>query len=113
MHEFSLALNIVKIAESEAEKAKAHSIRSIDLEIGECAGVEMRSFEFAWPLAIKDTLLENAEMRVNAIKGKARCKTCNSDFEIHELYDPCPECGSFLKNIYQGKEFRVASITII
>jgi hydrogenase nickel incorporation protein HypA/HybF len=112
MHELSLALNVVDTAVNEAEKANAKTVVSIELDIGECAGVEVDSFKFVWPAAVKNTILQNSRMNINIITGKAICPDCASDIEVHNLFDPCPVCGSYLKNIYQGKEFRIGSITV-
>jgi len=112
MHEFSLALSVVDIATSEAEKAKANSVVSIQLDIGECAGVEIDSFKFVWPAAVKNTILQHSKMNINKITGKAICPNCTSDIKIHNLFDPCPVCGSYHKDIYQGREFRIGSITV-
>ncbi len=113
MHELSLALNIVDIAEREVKKAQAERVTSISLKIGECAGVENDAFDFAWPAAVKDSVLESAKKDVKTVPGKAKCLDCGHDFDIHHLYDPCPDCESFFKDIYQGKEFFVESLTVI
>ena len=43
MHELSIALGIVKIAEDETAKAKATSVTKIELEIGVLSGIELDS----------------------------------------------------------------------
>ena len=40
MHELSVAMGIVKIAETETEKAGAREVEAIELEIGTLAGIE-------------------------------------------------------------------------
>lgn len=113
MHELSIALGIVKIAEQETAKAKATKVTSIELEIGSLAGVEMDALDFVWPSAIKDSVLENAEKIVHLIPGKGKCLDCNTEFEIKNIYDPCPSCQSFLKGIVQGKELRVKTLEVL
>ena len=65
MHELSIALGIVKIAEDESAKANANSVKVIELEIGSMSGIEMDSLDFAWPVAVKDTVLENARRDID------------------------------------------------
>jgi len=113
MHELSLAMNVVNIAEREIAKAKASKATSITLEIGECAGVEKSAFKFAWSIAVKGTSLEEAERIIEAVEGKAICQECNEEFALYRLYDPCPNCGAYARDIFQGKEFRVKSLTVI
>ncbi len=112
MHELSLALNIVKIAEKEARLAEAKKVTSVTLEIGDCAGINKEIFDFAWPIAIKNTILEHARKIIKPIHGKGHCRNCNQDFVLKKAYEPCPKCGSFAYDLLTGKEFRVKSIRI-
>lgn len=108
----SVALGIVKIAESETAKAKAKRVELIELEIGTLAGIEFESLDFVWPAAVKDTVLENAKKIVNVIQAQGKCADCDYEFKIKNIYDPCPKCGSFLKNILFGKELRVKALEV-
>ncbi len=112
MHELSIALGIVNIAKQEAEKAQVSEIKAIDLEIGSLSGVEVESLNFAWPMAVSGTVLENAEKRIHIIKARAKCAECGNDFELEHYFDTCPECGSHFKVIYKGKELRVKSLEV-
>ncbi len=110
MHEMSIAIGIVNIAEEEAKKADIKSFSAIDLEIGTLAGIEFDSLEFVWEAAVKDSVLEKAERRISKIKARAKCSDCEEEFSIKYIYDSCPKCGSFLKTILRGKELRVKSL---
>ena len=112
MHELSIALGIVKIAEEETKKANAKKVDLIELEIGTLAGIEFDSLDFVWPSAVKDTVLENAEKSTIIIEAKGKCLDCDTIFDLKNVFDPCPKCNSFLKGIIQGKELRVKSIEV-
>ena len=113
MHELSIAMGIVKIAESETKKAGATKVECIELEIGTLAGIEFGSLDFVWPLAVKDTVLEQAEKRIDIIQGQARCMDCDTLFEVAKFYDSCPNCNSNLKAILKGKELRVKALEVV
>ena len=113
MHELSVAMGIVKIAEDETKKAKAEKVTLIELEIGKLAGVEFESLDFVWPAAVKNTVLENAERKIDVKVGLGKCADCDSVFEIKHFYDSCPNCGSNLKGIIQGKELRVTALEVV
>ncbi|MGB5497297.1 MAG: hydrogenase maturation nickel metallochaperone HypA [Maribacter sp.] len=113
MHELSVALGIVRIAENEMAKVDANEVELIELEIGALAGIEFDSLDFVWPSAVKGTVLEKAEKRIKKIPGKARCGACERSYPIQFIYDNCPDCGSFLKSIVQGKELRVVSLETV
>jgi hydrogenase nickel incorporation protein HypA/HybF len=110
MHELSLVLSIIEIAEKHAENAL--SIDEIELDIGELSSIEMDAFEFAWKQGVKQTRLENAVKKINRIQGKGCCFDCEHEFRLLNLYDACPKCGSHLINIMGGKEFSVKAILV-
>ena len=110
MHELSVVLGIVKIAEDETAKAKLSKVEMIELEIGTLAGIEFDALDFVWSSAVKDSVLEHAEKRIDIIKGVGKCLDCDSEFELENLYDSCPKCNSLIKGIIKGKELRVKSL---
>ncbi len=110
MHELTVAIGIVEIAEKEAKKANISKLTKIELEIGTLSGVEIEALNFAWPMAVMDTILENVEKKIQTVQAKAKCMDCNVSFEINNLFDHCPACKGYSKSILQGKELRVKSI---
>jgi len=112
MHELSIAMGIVKIAESETSKAKARKVECIELEIGNLAGVELEALEFVWPSAVRGTVLDQAELKIHRIEGMGKCADCDLEFHLENYYDPCPNCNSFLKSILKGKELRVKALEV-
>lgn len=112
MHELSIAQSIVEIADEEARKAGALTISKIELDIGLLAGIEFDAFDFAWPEAVRDTVLENAERVINKIPGKARCGNCGHIFDMKDYFELCPACGAYNHQIISGKELKIKSIEI-
>jgi len=112
MHELSIAQSIVSIAESEAAKAKTTTIRRIELEIGTLAGIELDALNFVWPAAVKGTLLENAIKSITIIEARACCNTCQNIFILEQLYDPCPECSGYHKQLLEGKDLKIKSLEL-
>lgn len=112
MHEMSIALGIVTIAQDEVQSRQAEYVSVIELEIGELSGVELDALDFVWPVAVKDTVLATAKLDIDYRRGKAKCADCDYEFDVHSLSDDCPNCGSYFKGIYQGKEMRVKTLTL-
>ena len=112
MHELSLVQGIIDLVTREAEKANSKVVESLDIDIGVLSGIEMDPFLFAWELSVPDTCLATAKPVINRIEGKAKCFECDNDFTLDTYSDPCPDCGGHLISIYQGKEFKVTSITV-
>lgn len=112
MHELSIVMRIVDIAEEQVKKNHARQVDTIELEIGELAGVERDAFEFAWPSAVKGTVLNRARKEIRKIVGRASCHECDCEFVVHEAFESCPACGSYFCTILQGKELRVKSLVL-
>lgn len=112
MHELSIVMSIVDIAQQHAEKANAEIIEEIEMDIGCLSTIDMDAFEFAWQQAVKQTILEGAVKKINLIKGKGTCLDCKASFPLENLYDACPVCGQHLINILEGKELRVKSLVV-
>ena len=112
MHELSIALGIVDIAEKETKKAGASKVDLIELEIGALSGVELDSLEFVWPNAVEGTVLEKAKREIDFINAVGYCMECDVEFPMEYVYDNCPNCKSYLKDIIKGKELRVKVLEV-
>jgi hydrogenase nickel incorporation protein HypA/HybF len=112
MHELSIVMGIVDIANDEMQKHHAHKVDSIELEIGTMAGVEFDALNFAWDAATRHTILENSEKVINRIEAEARCLNCGTEFKVTEPFSPCPMCDNLLVEYLKGKELRVKSLTL-
>lgn len=113
MHELSIALGIVKIAEDETAKVNAETVTKIELEVGVLSGIELDSLNFVWEFAVKSTVLEKAEKQVTVIEGRGKCIDCDTEFDMENIYDSCPKCNSNFKGILKGKELKVKALEVI
>ena len=113
MHELSIALSIIDIAEKEVKKNAASEVIEIELEIGKLSGIEPYALDFAWDQAIVNTVLEKAERKTQYVEARAVCQDCSHEFDIENIYDECPACKSYMKELKSGKELRVKSLTVI
>lgn len=113
MHELSVAMGIVRIAQEELAKTTAKKIELIELEIGDLAGIELDSLEYVWEAAVQGTVLESAKKKIHRVAGMGICLDCDQKFEMERHFDSCPKCSSFLKKIVQGKELRVKALEVI
>lgn len=113
MHELSIVLSIIESAEEQVRKHQAKRVESIDLAIGDLAGIERHALDFAWEAAAPDTVLAGAQRNIRSIPARARCMDCGHEFPVRELYEACPKCGEYLTEIVQGRELKIQSMTLI
>lgn len=113
MHELSIAMSIVDIADEEMRKHHAQSIECIELEIGTMAGVELDALRFVWDSAVKNTVLDGVAWHINVIEAKARCMDCGCEFQVKDRFEACPLCHDYLTEFVQGKELKIKSLSLI
>lgn len=112
MHELSIVMSIIDIAEENARRENASVIIEIELDIGRQAGVVMEALDFAIESAKMGTMLEQAKWVINEIPTLARCPSCRREYEASDWFSPCPDCQSPFSEVVQGRELRVKSLQI-
>lgn len=108
----SIVVSIVEIAEKEAKKNNAKKITKLELDIGTVSGIEIDALNFAFDSIKNETMMANAEIKINIIKAKSKCEDCDYEFNTEDVYSLCPKCDSYKTNVIQGKEMNVKSILI-
>ena len=112
MHELSIAHSILSIAEKALPANNRAIVTGIQLEIGELSGIEIDALEFAFSVIKADTILKNAELVIQPVKGEAECLDCKTVFSLSSYGTFCPHCKSYSMNIRKGKEMKVLNITV-
>ncbi|MDP3462416.1 MAG: hydrogenase maturation nickel metallochaperone HypA [Bacteroidales bacterium] len=112
MHELSIAMSIVDIVLEEAAGHHAKRVSKVEIEIGSQAGIVYDALVFAMDEAVRDTLLEKAELAYHFIDAVSVCQECCHEFKPEFHYAACPLCNSFQTYVIQGKELKVKSIDI-
>jgi len=78
MHEFSIALNILEIAESTAMQHEASGISEVEVEVGDAAGVNIEALEFAWESAAGSSpLLKQSKLTIHPVPLIFECARCH------------------------------------
>lgn len=112
MHELSIALSIVDLAEEEARKANAVTISKVDVEIGTMAGIDPDALLFAWDSVVQGTMAQQSTLVINTIQAEAHCLECGKDFPAEHFFVQCPHCSSYRYQITKGKELRISSLIV-
>ena len=111
MHELSIAVNIVEIADQNAKENNINSFSEMELEIGSLSGVVIDALEFALAEAIKNSSLQKTEIKITSIQAMLRCNKCLHEFKSEDYINQCEKCGSFENEAFQGKELKIKSLT--
>ncbi|AUR51172.1 hydrogenase maturation nickel metallochaperone HypA [Aquella oligotrophica] len=111
MHEFSLCEGIIK----QVLKQKTilpEDIVSINIAIGELAGVDIDSLQFWFPVVAAKFQLADVKLKIDIIPARVICKSCNTEFHLQKLFDPCPVCSAYANyDFLSGRELLVKSVS--
>ncbi len=110
MHELSIAEGIIEIVERTAEANGVKRVKSVRIAVGELAGIDIPSLEFAWQSVRKGGPAETAELVVDRPPGTAWCMRCSKTVPLRRYGDPCPDCGSHELAATGGTEMRVVDL---
>lgn len=113
MHEIGIMQQTLDIAIAQAKEKNSQQISSIEMNIGKLSGVFPQALEFAFALITKDTIAENATLKINPIPVSCYCNHCQTKFHPQEWLFECPQCHQFSNKILQGKEIELISVEII
>lgn len=83
-------------------------IKTVYLTVGEFAGVEPASLQFAFQVQRQNTCLAEAELVIQEVPLVAFCHPCQQEYrpEIGLQY-ACPDCQSPMAEIRSGRELRI------
>lgn len=112
MHEMSLAEGVRTIIEEAAAANGFQAVRSVVLEIGELAAVEVDALRFCLDVVLADTLAAGAAVEVETVAGAGCCLDCAQTVPMHELYGACPHCGGYRVQATGGREMRVKALEV-
>jgi hydrogenase nickel incorporation protein HypA/HybF len=112
MHEMSLAEGVLQIIEDAAKEQNFSRVKTVWLEIGLLAGVEVEAMRFCFDAVARDTIAQDAVLEIIQPPGQAWCMQCSSAVQVQALYDACPKCGGYQLQVTGGNDMRVKELDV-
>jgi len=112
MHELSIAMSIVDMAQEEAERRSMH-LNAVHLELGALSGVVKDALLFSWEVACNGTLLEGSRLVVKDISIEVYCPICQMPKTLPSMqWFCCPDCGAPTPEVIHGKELTITALEL-
>lgn len=112
MHELSLMEGMLEIIEDSARAQGCHRVRTVILEIGKLAGVEVEALRFAFDAVTAGSIAEGAALEIEEPEGQGWCAACGKVSPVTARYDMCPRCPTLPLQITGGGELRVKALDV-
>jgi hydrogenase nickel incorporation protein HypA/HybF len=112
MHELSIAMSIIEMAQEEAERRSVH-LDAVHLELGALSGVVKDALLFSWEVACNGTLLEGSRLVVKDIPIEVYCSICQTPKTLPSMqWFCCPDCGTPTPEVIHGKELTITALEL-
>ena len=112
MHELGVATQIAELVTRVMEENSAERVGEVAVEIGTLSCIDPDSLTFCFEAIAKGTPLENARLKIEEIKPRARCRICREEYEVSWDDFRCKACGSSEFDILIGSEISVREVEV-
>jgi len=112
MHELSIAMSIVDMAQEEAERRDVR-VDAVHLELGLLSGVVADALLFSYEMACSGTRLEGSRLVITEVPIEVYCPTCKVQRILSSMqWFCCPECGTPTADVIHGKELLITALEV-
>lgn len=110
MHELSIAMSIVDVAQEEAQ-ARGGRVNAVHLKLGQLSGVVKEALLFSYEMACQETELAGSLLIIEEVPVVVNCPNCRARRSIRSLQMfCCAECGTPTPEIIEGRELLVTAL---
>jgi hydrogenase nickel incorporation protein HypA/HybF len=112
MHELSIAISIVELAEEEAE-SRCVQVDAVHLKLGALSGVMKEALLSCFEMACENSALQGSRLIIEEVPVVIFCATCNAERALSSIQlFCCAQCGAPSSHIIRGKELEVVALEI-
>ncbi len=112
MHELSIAMSIVEVAQEEALE-RGVQVNAVHLKLGALAGIVKESLLSCYEMACLDTPLKGSRLVIEDVPVVVFCPACQAPRSLSSTQPfSCAECGTPTPQVIQGRELEVVALEI-
>ena len=113
MHELSIALSIVELAEEEAARRGGARVSAVHLRLGQLAGVVKESLLFSYDVSCEGTALAGSRLLIEEVPVTVYCPACQTERTPASIQSICcPACHAPTAEVVRGRELEVFALEI-
>ncbi|PYX55867.1 MAG: hydrogenase expression/synthesis, HypA [Acidobacteria bacterium] len=112
MHELSIAMSIIELAEEESAR-RGVQVSAVHLKLGALSGVVKEALWSCYEVACSDSPLKGSRLVVEEVPVGVFCPSCKAQRPVSSVQlFCCAQCGTATSEIVQGKELEVVALEI-
>jgi len=110
MHELSIVASLFEILEETAKEQKAKKVTSVKVKVGALSGVVPEFLKTAFDVYKKDTIADEAELKIEEVPLKVKCQQCGTEIIKDDFVFLCEKCASRELKTLAGTELLLEKI---
>jgi hydrogenase nickel incorporation protein HypA/HybF len=110
MHELSIVASLFEILEEKAKEHKAKKVISVKVKVGALSGVVPEFLKTAFDVYKKDTIADEAELKIEEVPLKIKCQQCGTEIVKDDFVFLCEKCASRELKTLAGTELLLEKI---
>jgi hydrogenase nickel incorporation protein HypA/HybF len=112
MHELSIALSLVDLAQEEAAR-EGGRVCVLHLRVGALAGVVPDALHASYEMACAETPLEGSRLVIEEVPVVVFCPECRMSRQLDGVQSfCCPVCGTPTGEVEHGRELELVALEI-
>jgi len=114
----SVVSTVLEVARSRG----ASKVLAVSMKVGELTHLNPEQLRFAFEALTEGTLAQGAELHIELVKAKVRCRQCGYEGGLPSTADAplqplvllvqCPKCGGFDVEVAAGRECTLTSVKV-
>jgi len=113
MHELSIAMSIVEMAQEEAERLGSVQVLAVHLRLGLLSGIVKEALLSSYAMACEATPLEGSQLLIEEIPVEVFCPKCQVPRLVRSIqWFCCPDCSTATPDVLRGRELEVVALEI-
>jgi hydrogenase nickel incorporation protein HypA/HybF len=116
MHELQVTEKILDIVLRHAKANSVNKVLSIQLKIGDLSDLENEWVQRYFDYLSKDTIAENAQLKIERTPVVMKCDSCSNSFEVNikEIKEiECPDCGHKKCSLISGRDYYIKDMEVM
>ena len=112
MHEMSLMGGVFEVIEQTLSQHEVKRVLQVKLKVGELTNADPDALQMVFEVFCKDTVCEGAELIVERVPVRGRCRNCQHEFIVKTMFFLCPKCQNSSIEVIQGEELLLESLKV-
>jgi hydrogenase nickel incorporation protein HypA/HybF len=113
MHELSIAIDLVELAEAEAVRLGDVRVVALHVRAGPLSGVVHDALRFSFDVAATGTVIEGARLDIERENVVVWCAACAAARELTDVqHRRCPVCNELTPQVLRGDRLELTALEV-